>query len=407
MPVKWKQASRFKPAVILKKIDSLRTVNPEGGSSFAGFELEECLPILQSMLVFPPVAAEVGASTLVWRGLSKVGNDLTPATFISAINAELKKSLSTKETDYHLLTSISIDSQDIPRRMRVLDAEIYLVSGNYPRRYSAHDSLIREHRLQMPNTPTTYCRAVVRIKAKSPSAAFHKAMRAFDLLRALWCLMGNSRMQLTFGTPSLKPINVIRLGSRHTLHYADGAAAHDGIWFEPDFVEAPIYRFKNPPIVMKNVRWALQQIARSTYGDRIIASLLRFVRALDDSDSNTAFVRLWTALEGLVTPGQADYDKLVQRCSFLFKEGAYHGQVLEHLREYRNSSLHAGEESESARTHCFQLQMYFVNLVWFHVRNAAYFRSLDEANFFLESPSDPVALKRRLSLVRRAIRFAA
>lgn len=405
MPIKWKKGTRFKPAIILKKIDSVRTVNSTGGVAFAGLELEENLPILQSMLDFPPAAAEIGTPSLVWNGLSQVGKDLTPDTFITAINKELNKCLATKECAYHLLTSLSLDPQGLPKRMRVLGAEIVLLSKDYPRRYKPREQHLQKHRLPTPSTPDSYGKVVIRAKAKSASAAFRKSMRSLDLLRALWCLMSNPRLQISFGTPSFNPINVIRLGSRHTLHYPNGTVANEGVWFEPGFVEASIYSFEKPEIAVKNTQWALRRITHSTYSDRIIASLLRFVRALDESDSNTAFVRLWGALEGLATPGQADYDKLVQRCSFLFKEFTYHGQVLEHLREYRNASLHAGDESENARTHCFQLQMYFVNLVWFHIRNATYFSSLDEANTYLESPPDSVALKRRRQLVQKAIRF--
>lgn len=129
------------------------------------------------------------------------------------------------------------------------------------------------------------------------------------------------------------------------------------------------------------------------------------MRALDESDPNTAFIRLWGALEMLVVPGQADYAKLVQRCAFLFNDTEFHRQLLEHLREYRNTNVHAGEESEQARTHCYQLQIYFVALLRFHLGNAKFFQSLDEANLFLEFPPDEKELKRRSQLIDKAIRY--
>src|SRR4030095_5776152 len=90
--------------------------------------------------------------------------------------------------------------------------------------------------------PATYCRIVARVSARTPKAAFNRGLHAIDLQRAIWCMMGNLRMQLAFGSAQAKPINVVRLGSRHTLHLANGQRAYDGLWFEPGFTEARIFR---------------------------------------------------------------------------------------------------------------------------------------------------------------------
>ncbi|GLH68416.1 hypothetical protein [Geothrix edaphica] len=405
MPVEWKKAPRFKPAVILKKIEGVRSINPEGGVSFSGFELEEYLPTLQSMLEFPAAAVDVSASTLVWRGLTKVGTELTPESFLAAINKELKEQLATKEESNTFLTSLSLDSRNASQRITINGSKVQILSGDYARRFKSRNELLKMYSREVEPTPMSYCKVAVNIKAKSPAAAVSKAFRVLDLQRSLWCLMGNSRMQMTFGKPSLEPINVVRLGSEHTLHLSSGEPAFDGIWFEPGFSEASVFRMEKPDVIKLNSRWARRRVAICPYGEHLASSLVRFVRALDHSDANTAFLRLWGAIEALTTPGQADYDKVVRRCSFIFKDALFHRQVLEHLREFRNANIHAGEESDSARTHCFQLQLYYVNLIWFHIRNATFFRSLDEANAFLDSPSNLKDLTRKIQLTRKAIRF--
>jgi hypothetical protein len=407
MPVKWKQGPRFKPAVVLKKIDSIRTVDSNGGASFSGFELEDCLPALHSMLDFPRVATDVDKSSLVWRGLSKVGKELTPESFLKAINLELHNVLATKEESYIMLTAISLNRLDLPKELQLAGATIRFLA-NYPVRFrKTRERLLIEKRVPVAPTPDSYCKVTVDVRAKSPSAAVKKALHALDLQRSVWCLMGNPQMQMSFGSASLSPINVVRLGSQHTLHLPTGQPATEGMWFEPSFESATIFRAAKPEIVKKHSRWALRKITASPYGDLLAGSLIRFVRALDEPEPSTAFLRLWGALEALTTPGQADYDKVVRRCSFLFKERAFHRQLLEHLREFRNATVHAGEESERARTHCFQLQLYFVNLIWFHLQSAQFFQTLDEANFFLDSPDDLAELQRRLKLVRKALRYAA
>lgn len=408
MAVKWKKGPRFKPEVVLDRIASVRRMNPGGGASFLGFELEDCLPALQSMLKFPAAASELDVASLLWRGLTKVGENLTPATFLAEVNAEFLKRLATKEQEYCLLTSVSVDYRDIPKRFLFAGANVIFRPTNYPAKFDkARGMLLRSHNVPVPPEPPNYCRIVVGVKAKASEVAVNRALRAIDVQRALWCLMGNPRMQLVSGGAALRPINVVRLGSKHTIHLKSGKTAVDGIWFDPGFVEAKLFRFKEPKLVQKNVRWSLKRIEASKYGDKIVAALLRFVRAFDETDANTAFLRLWGALETLTTPGRADYGRLVQRCSFLFRETEFHRQLLEHLREYRNTSVHAGEESDRARTHCFQLQLYFVNLIWFHVRNARTFDSLEEANAFLDLPAEKAALERRRLLTSRALKFRA
>lgn len=405
MQIKWKKGNRFNPRIILERIDGIRTVTPDGKVSFTGFELEYCLPALHSMLNFPHSASDADISSLVWRGLAKVKEELTPESFLIAINEELKTRLATKEQAYVLLTSISLDSRDAPKKLSIYGAEINFLSGDYPAKFSSSRiELLRTHQVPVPSPQTAYCYVVIKIKAKSHASAVHKSLRALDLIRAIWCSMGNPQMQLAFGNAAISPINVIRLGGTHTLHLADGTPATDTVWFEPGFKEASIFRIGNSEIVKYSLK-ALRKLATSAYKEKIISSLIRYVRALDESDPNTAFIRLWGALEMLVLPGQADYAKLVQRCAFLFNDTEFHRQLLEHLREYRNTNVHAGEESEQARTHCYQLQIYFVALLQFHLGNAKFFQSLDEANLFLEFPPDEKELKRRSQLIDKAIRY--
>jgi hypothetical protein len=357
------------------------------------------------MLNFPSAAREVDVSTLVWQALAKVTGELTPASFLDAVNSELTAQLATKETSYSFLTAISLDWHDIPHRLRVNGAEISFLEKSYPPRFKSREELLRSHKVPVQDTPGSYCRVIVKVKAKSTNAAVNKALRALDLQRALWCLMGNPRMQMTFGSSTTVPINVVRLGGQHTLHHPSGAPAVAAVWYEPGFAVTQVFRIKKPDVARRNSRWALRQIRASGFGEPLANSLVRFVRAFDERDSNTSFLRLWSALEALVSPERADYEKVVQHCSFLFKDGSFHRQMLEHLREYRNAHVHAGEESDRARTHCFQLQLYFVNLIWFYIRNAAYFRSLEEANRFLESPVEKAILDRQIQLTRKAIRF--
>ncbi len=133
--------------------------------------------------------------------------------------------------------------------------------------------------------------------------------------------------------------------------------------------------------------------------------MIRYVHALDERDQNVALIRLWGAIEALTVPSEANYDLVTRRCSFLFPDHEYHKQVLEHLREYRNCSVHAGDQIGRAKTNCYQLQHYFNNLIIFHLNYAKDFSSLEEANNFLDLPSNKKTLQEKKLLIEKAIKF--
>jgi hypothetical protein len=404
MPIKWKE--KFKPSHVIERIASVRTYSEDGKASYSGFVVDECMPTLHSMLNFPSAAAEIDQETLVWRALNRAGKELTPETFLRAANDELSARLATKEIQYSVLTSISMSPQKALQSITLLDCKIQIITGEFPRKFNAQrKNIINEFKTKINETPSNYCKVVATVRAKSPDAAFHKAMRAIDLLRSLLCLMYNPRMQIAFGSTAHEAINVVRLGGHHTVHLTDGKSAREGYWYEPYFKPKSNYTSDNPSLMAKNIRWATKRILESNFSKAMISSLLMFVRGLDLHDQNAAFLKVWGALELLTTPNVADYEKLIRRSSFLFKEVEYQRQVLEHLRQYRNANVHAGEESENARIHCFQLQNFYSAVAWFCIRNGSNFANIDELGAFLDLPSEPGALEERLKQIRKAIKF--
>jgi len=404
MAIKWKE--KFEPSHVIDRISSVRTYSEDGKFSYSGFVVDECMPTLHSMLKFPPAATEIDQETLVWRALNRAGKELTPESFLRAANEELKERLRTNEVTHSVLTSISISPNKLLKSINLLGCKIQLLDGDFPRKFRPHRSnLIKEYRADISETPSSYCKIVATVRAKSPGAAFHKAMRSVDLMRSLMCLMSNPRMQITMGTVSHEAVNVVRLGGHHTVHLADGKSAREGYWYEPYFKPKSPHKPDKPDIMSKNIRWATRRINNSSFGKSMVSSLLMFVRGLDLHDHNAAFLKVWGALEMLTTPNQADYDKLIRRSVFLFKEVEYQRQVLEHLRMYRNANVHAGEESENAKIHCYQLQTFYSAIIWFCIRNGSNFNSLEDLGGFLDLPPEPVALDLRLKQIRKAIKF--
>jgi hypothetical protein len=202
-----------------------------------------------------------------------------------------------------------------------------------------------------------------------------------------------------------EPVNRIRLGQMHTIHAKDGKAEVDRLWYEPNFCQADLYNPDDVEIFLKNEKHLRKQLIKSKYSEKIEEALLRFVRALDERDPNVAFLKIWGALEGLVAPGEMNADSLSRRCSFLFKDHVYHKSMIEHLRDYRNGSVHAGDQNNRAKMYVYLLQSYFRTLIFFHLSENRVFPTLSDANNFLDlSPEKTVLLKQK-ELLEKALIF--
>lgn len=404
MRVNWKKNKNLNPDIILSKIDSIKTVSEDKKVSYSGFEYQDAMTVLVNMVEFPRHCDGLNHESIVSRAVSNIAKDFTleKNNVMDEVNRIVKSASATREHKFHLLTSISL-SHPFPLKEVVLEeARIRIFGSDYPKKYSGRNELISRHS-GIAGTPKNYAKVIVSLKEKSVKGAATKSLRVLDILRSFWCLFGNSSMEI-FGE-QWKPINKIRLGSAHTVHKDSGKIASDNFWYEPNFTSATIFKPQKPDIYSNNCKWALKKLADISYSMTLKDALLRYVRALDEKDQNVALIRLWGALEVLAAPSEANYDLVTRRCAFLFAEYDYHKQVLEHLREYRNSNVHSGDQSERAKSNCYQLQFYFYRLVLFHLKNQCEFSSLDEANSFLDLPTKKETLQNRKRLIDKAIKF--
>jgi hypothetical protein len=288
----------------------------------------------------------------------------------------------------------------------MIDSSIRFLPNGIPKNYSVRRKILESHRIDIPDTPINYLPISIAVRDKSATAAAQQAIDQIDLFRGIAALYLNLAMQWDFGgKTSQDPINRVRCGGRHTIHTPDGNVAATTLWFEPNFRPAKLYAIENPTSLFKAIRRDLTSITKSPYVKELIAALIRYARAFDECDANSAFIKLWSALEMLTTPDIADYSKMTKRCSFLYTDMDYHHQVLEHLRDYRNRSVHSGIEGEDARANCFLLQQYFRTAVHFYKGNYREFSSLNDANDFLDLPSDFSILSARIKALRKAQKF--
>ncbi|HUU41824.1 MAG TPA: hypothetical protein VMW42_12880 [Desulfatiglandales bacterium] len=411
MPIKWKNKKNLNPDVVLNKIKNIATVQKDGKVSFPGFEYIELMPAIYSMIDFNRKMDWSIKKEIISSGIKNSirKNIVTREGVIKELNNQLKEINRKKEEIFFFLTTISI-KQPLPiKTLDILNCNIRIFLGSYPKKYESRRKYEDNWRFNFKHTPSDYSKIIVKCKAQLPKEAVRKSLEALDLFRSILCLYANSRQEITYGTDARSPINKIRLGGLHTLHKKDGKNAVDYFWYEPNFSLAKPYCISNAnyKLFNKNIKWAIKQLSKSKYKTEIQDGLLRYVRALDENDANTAAIKLWGALESIAASGGNNYELVTRRCAFLFKDNIFHKQMLEHLREYRNNNIHAGEEFEEARTCCYQMQYYFYRIVVFHLYYADFFSNLDEANYFLDMPSDSKLLERRKTLIEEAIKFTS
>lgn len=409
MDVKWNKRGHLRPNILLHKLVSFRAVATDGSVSYSEssyFEYFEVLAVLNGLLIFPEKCDGLDRERVLSSALENLTNDqLNEKGVEKEINRLVKHDLASRERKYFYLTSISLASPSPIKCIKIQGVSIRILPGEYPAKYSSRLELLESNGKEESGT-RVYSKVIVSVKDRSPRGGERKACEALDLLRATMCFIANSDMEIEFfGSNQWSPINKIRLGEFHTIHLDSGKSFNDMFWFEPNFGMSTSYKPTSEKKFSQKVKNMISRIDSLGYSEAIKRAMLRYVRALDERDKNVAIMKLWSAIEVLTLPSGENYDLLTRRCSFLFKEAEYHKQVLEYIREYRNSNVHSGEENDKVKSYCYLLQRYFRVLVRFHLRSSTNFGTLAEANQFLDLPADKEKLEMTKKRIEDAISF--
>ena len=407
----WKKNKNLKPEIILKKIDSIKSINEDGGVSYSGFEYQDSMAALYSMVNFPKQFISIQNTGLLSRAVSNVAKlgDLTKEKVLVELKSLAKQETAKREEKFSILTSVSIGAPLPIKNIKIGKSKIRFLQTDFPKKYiTRKDSFkyVKRNKSDFKLEPEQYTKVIISTKAKGKHEAANQCLNDFDLFRAALSLFANSSMELIGNQWS--PINKIRLGGIHTIHDKTGKNMDPAMyWFEPNFVETVPFKLntKNISRFRKNVKWVIKKLTECKYFDLLENALLRYVRALDESDQNVALLQIWGALESITAYEENSKGNLPKRCSYLYSEHKYHKQVLENLREYRNQSVHAGAKNEEVKSYCYQLQGYFIQIIFFHLHRVEEFSTLEEANGFLDQPVEIKELKHKRDLLNKAIKF--
>lgn len=411
MKISWRANRKLKPLVILARLRKIANIN-DGKLSYSGWEQFELNSVLFSMIDFHKNYSYITSKTLYERARDtwiKTDNS-TADGFLQELNNQSILHGKSREQDFVAVTSISIPNGFPTRYIKLSNGSIQCFPKGLPKKYSGRSALEKDH---WPKNGAAshngYCPAIIRFKSKNITDGMHLALNDLDFIRGLFLLDMNSAYALSLRGESQtrKPINKITLGRMHTAHHPNGKLVTEAYWYDHDYFEQRA-RTVTPEKILKAKKFfhlIHPRIQAHKDGHLIKDAIIRYTRAFDCLDKNYALQRTWSALESILAPGENNTDMVVRRASFLYADRDYQHQVLEHLKDYRNRSVHTGNFIEAPDEYCYQVQRFFRQAVIFHSMNNQYFDSLREGNEFLDFPSDIGTLERKKFLIEKAIRF--
>lgn len=258
-----------------------------------------------------------------------------------------------------------------------------------------------------PEFPQEYMRFVVGTSGKTEAEAGTSALDALDHSRAIWNLQINIKQDWRMSSGRISPVNKIVLGPLHTLFTPDRHLV-ESIWWQDHGYDGPIRAQDvsgNWESLRKYERKVLSKVKGTVCKDLLKTGFLRYVRALDGRDYESVFLKLWSVLEHLTLTKQAKYDVTIRRAAFVWKEPEFQREVLHHLRESRNLSVHSDKFGDRGEALVYQLKRYVEALLKFHIGMCGKFKSLNEIELFLDLPPSQGMLAEKKQLIREAIRF--
>lgn len=369
---------------------------------FSPFEYSDYIAVLLSMIDLEENLSPEIERELIIKGFHGAAKNkkIDKASVLAEINRAIVEYNQKPVRPYKLVSTISID-RSCSLKSHAIGSSVISYHSTLPERYkSSRRDALREVSDWLTNRDEPSSMYIVaRTLAKSDYDAVDQLLGDIDFMRGSFNLLLNNIKTISLcGRKS--PINKIVLGCLQTLHDDHGLLASSTYWYQPVHVKkySPYNISSDSNRIVKLASKLRYRISRSLLRSELITAIIRYARALDSQGDNVTFLQLWSLLEYLTSTLRDGYDKTIRRTLFLFNDHEYNKQVLEHLRQYRNKSVHSGGTEGEIEPHIYQLKRYVEILLWFHIENSFRFRSLAEAAELLDLPYSKETLKSKLTL---------
>lgn len=381
---------------LAEKFESIRTTRADGSPAFDAMNpranYSDLLLIFETYEDFEPGISPVQRQRLIRMALraAAASGPITPELLMGEMSRQKTQYREkTPHNDYILVTSISIKRPVGLSRLHFDNAD-FVFDDELPSRFSRKELDIQRSIKAMQDFPAGFCKARVRVKARSDFDAFETALGSLDYLRGIWNFVINRRIEWVWTSNPVKPVNSIYLGPVHTLHCPTGKLATGTYWFEPVYLAEPKAEdVKNWADVKEHTAKIRKVITRHPYRDYLREAFIRYARSLDGIDHESSFLKFWSLLEWLTAISEEqNYGEVINRVVFLFDDEDYHRKILEHLRIRRNASVHRGEGTTYARDYIYQIKTYVEWMLLTHLRARGRFETPQQLGQMLRSTRD-------------------
>ncbi|SEI13141.1 hypothetical protein SAMN05660691_04051 [Rheinheimera pacifica] len=327
-----------------------------------------------------------------------------PDEILSIFKRKCDKSLSVKKK-YYLLTSISLRNSFIPKR-RTINNCIISFYKNIPAKYKkSRSELIEKHSELKLSEQKNYVFVVVSVIAPDVSTAFKIGINSLDVVRSI--LQIGFKKSIRFLSPQVQhkysTNSILSLGQVHTLHTESGSAAFLNIWYEPDFTNKEASRIQNFPLTESNLTSWLNKLKRNPFRQHLLISLTSYINALDRSDQEFRFMKLWSVIEKLVNTD--DTKMIIKRVSFFYDDRAVAREVLNSLRQARNVNVHAGVKPINVEMKNFTLCGFIEDLFRFFINNPFKYDNLQKVIDFISLPTELQSIDQQIQNLKAVKKF--
>jgi hypothetical protein len=403
----WRE--KFNSQLILSELASARSV-ANGRSSFDASAHAFWLPVIKSAIKAHSRVGNLGARCIE-AALSDANLTLnSPAAFLERCDKAYEHLSVLPKTEFVVYSTLTYTGPKPVNWLKTGDIRIQWQpseNGSFVRKaLRARDSmssLLKSRKVPTENGGLTT--VIAHVSALNPQDAQEKATDALDALRGLLNLLVNSSRSINPFAVLTTPhaVNKFRRGAFQTVHLPDGSLASEMFWYEPRWQhDHQSVKFKDPDNYRKSILGWWGKIQKNPLRDHICSGLLRYCRALDHHESDSALLEMWGALEFLTGTQNERYDITIDRIERLFRDRDHARLIANHIRHRRNQSVHAAQslESDESDAVLIHAEMLVSRILFFCIEDGANFVDKGELFEFLSLSYDEENWKRRDKLSR-------
>jgi hypothetical protein len=337
-----------------------------------------------------------------------VGKPFSAAQFISRADALAGAFYRQSTVPYVLRTSLSMGK--LPAKSIMLNGCRVTPTSKHSTIYPLATRVRRNLRgaFETHLDSSEYLRVMVTTKGRTIYEAFEKAATSLDLLRGLWTLLATrGSWSMRFSPSKARPIGIIHTGPVFTLHVVGSSVPSETYWYDPNYEsDRDIYSPKSDwGVIDKSRRWACRRLRHLPYRNVLKRLLARYAEALDHTDYDVAFLKLWSVLEAITDTIGGKYDATIERAICTFSDVEIARDLLRSLRLQRNRFVHASHPGKDADQAVYGIKQFVDSHFAALLRNDFDVESLKEYGEILGLPKSVPALKERIGKLQKAVRL--